>query len=193
MCHLVTFAVMFGLANIAAADDDKKPDGREKPSLKVGENRRRSRPANGCRANRSLSSKRARSMSSSSGPPGAGRASPSCRTSPSSHGEFRDARHGRRLPAQDPSNTAEKVAEFVVKRGKKLGYTFAFADNRDTYEAYMKAAGQNGIPCSYVIGKDGKLAFIGHPALLDEVLPKCGGTWTRSKAPGSCQGRCRVR
>jgi thiol-disulfide isomerase/thioredoxin len=80
--------------------------------------------------------------------------------------------------ASDPSNTAERVAKFVSKRGPKLGYTFAFADNRDTYDAYMKAAKQNGIPCSYVVGKDGKIAFIGHPAFLDYVLPRVlAGTW----------------
>ncbi len=80
--------------------------------------------------------------------------------------------------AVDPNNTADKVAGFIKKRGPKLGYTFAFADNRDTYDAYMKAAKQNGIPCSYVVGKDGKLAFIGHPAFLDYVLPRVlAGTW----------------
>lgn len=80
--------------------------------------------------------------------------------------------------AKDPNNTAEKVAEFIEKRGPKLNYTFAFADNRDTYDAYMKAAGQNGIPCSFVIGKDGKIAYIGHPLFLDEVLPYVvAGTW----------------
>jgi thiol-disulfide isomerase/thioredoxin len=80
--------------------------------------------------------------------------------------------------AADPSNTEERVAKFVAKRGPKLGYTIAFADNRETYDAYMKAAGQGGIPCSYVVGKDGKLAFIGHPLFLDEVLPKVlAGTW----------------
>src|SRR5579871_958329 len=30
--------------------------------------------------------------------------------------------------AKDQSNTREKVAAFVEKRGEKLGYTFAFAD-----------------------------------------------------------------
>ena len=42
----------------------------------------------------------------------------------------------------------------------------------------MKASGHGGIPCSFVIGKDGKIAFIGHPLFLDEVLPKVlAGTW----------------
>src|SRR5262245_6886260 len=84
--------------------------------------------------------------------------------------------------AKDPGNTPEKVAQFVEKRGGKLGYTIAYADDRDTYEAYMKAAGQSGIPCSFVIGKDGTIAYIGHPLFLDEVLPKVlAGTWDAAK------------
>ena len=80
--------------------------------------------------------------------------------------------------AKDASNTPEKVSQFVDEAGRKLGYTIAYSDDRETYDAYMKAAGQGGIPCSFVIGKDGKIAYIGHPLFLDEVLPKVlDGTW----------------
>ncbi len=85
--------------------------------------------------------------------------------------------------AQDPNNSAEKVAAFVKKRGPKLGYTFAFAEDRDTYNNWMKAAGRNGIPCCFVVGKDGNLAYIGHPMYLDVVLPKVvAGTWKTTDA-----------
>ena len=84
--------------------------------------------------------------------------------------------------AKDPGNTAERVEKFVEKRGSKLGYTIAYADDRDTYDAYMKASGQGGIPCSFVVGRDGKIAYIGHPLFLDEVLPKVlAGTWDAVK------------
>jgi thiol-disulfide isomerase/thioredoxin len=80
--------------------------------------------------------------------------------------------------AKDPNNTAEKVAMFVNKRGPQLGYTFAYADDRDTYDAWMSAAGQHGIPCSFLVDQQGKLAYIGHPMYLDEVLPRVvAGTW----------------
>jgi thiol-disulfide isomerase/thioredoxin len=85
--------------------------------------------------------------------------------------------------AKDPNNTEEKVAAMVGKRGPKLGYTFVYADDRGTYDAYMKAAGQGGIPCSFVVGKDGKIAYIGHPMYLDIVLPKVvAGKWTAEDA-----------
>jgi thiol-disulfide isomerase/thioredoxin len=85
--------------------------------------------------------------------------------------------------AKDPNNTAEKVEQFVEKRGPKLKYTFAFADDRATYDAWMTAADQKGIPCCFVIGRDLKIAYIGHPMYLDEVLPKVEtGTWKAEDA-----------
>lgn len=87
--------------------------------------------------------------------------------------------------AKDPNNSAEKVAAFVEKRGPKLGYTFAYDDDRETYDAYMKAAGQNGIPCSYVVDREGKIAYIGHPMFLGLVVPKVvEGKWTRDDLAG---------
>jgi thiol-disulfide isomerase/thioredoxin len=83
--------------------------------------------------------------------------------------------------AKDPNNSLEKVTELVTKRGPKLGYTFVYADDRDTYDAYMKASGQGGIPCCFVIDKAGKIAFIGHPMYLDVILPKVvEGKWTEA-------------
>jgi thiol-disulfide isomerase/thioredoxin len=82
------------------------------------------------------------------------------------------------VTTKDPNNSAEKVSEFVEKRGKKLGYTFAYCETDETYDSYMKAAGQDGIPCSFVVDKAGKVAYIGHPMELDDVLPKVvAGTW----------------
>jgi thiol-disulfide isomerase/thioredoxin len=58
--------------------------------------------------------------------------------------------------ARDPDNPEEKVAAFVKKRGPKLPFTFAYADDRTTYDAWMKAAGRDGIPCSFVVDKSGR-------------------------------------
>lgn len=79
----------------------------------------------------------------------------------------------------DNGNNKESVTKFVDKnKGTKLGYAVAYSDGEENYNAYMEAAGQNGIPCSFVVGKDGKVAYIGHPNNLDEVLPKVlDGTW----------------
>lgn len=65
-----------------------------------------------------------------------------------------------------------KVVQFV-KGQRKLGrLTYnVVADNNaeDMGTNWLKAAGQEGIPCSFVIQK-GKIAWIGHPYYLDSIL-----------------------
>lgn len=52
-------------------------------------------------------------------------------------------------------------------------------DNSSQTE-YMQAAAQNGIPTAFVVGKDAKIEWIGHPMELDDVLTKVvEGTWDR--------------
>jgi thiol-disulfide isomerase/thioredoxin len=84
------------------------------------------------------------------------------------------------LTNKDPNgNTKESVTAFVEKnKGTKLGYPVAYSDGEENYAAYMDAADQRGIPCSFVVGKTGRVEYIGHPNNLDEVLPKVlDGTW----------------
>lgn len=71
-----------------------------------------------------------------------------------------------------PGHTEEMVAAFVKARGPKLKYTFAYADDGATADAWMKAAGREGIPCSFIVDKAGRIAYIGHPLYLPLVLEK---------------------
>jgi thiol-disulfide isomerase/thioredoxin len=79
----------------------------------------------------------------------------------------------------EEGNTLAAVTDFVTAgKGAKYAFPFAFCDTQATYDAYMRASGQDGIPASFVVDRAGKLAFIGHPLELDEVLPRVlAGTW----------------
>ena len=55
------------------------------------------------------------------------------------------------------------VKDFVEDWGKKMDYTVAWDDEGKTYDAWVKAAGENGIPTAFVVDKKGKVAWIGHP------------------------------
>ena len=68
------------------------------------------------------------------------------------------------VTSADPSNTLEAVTEFVAARDGEMAYRVAFDDLDRTSTSYMQAAGQNGIPCAFVIDKQGRVAWIGHPA-----------------------------
>ncbi|MCU0709278.1 MAG: TlpA family protein disulfide reductase [Pirellula sp.] len=47
---------------------------------------------------------------------------------------------------------------------------------------YMEAARQNGIPCAFIVGKDAKIEWIGHPMEMDEPLDMVvNNKWDREK------------
>jgi thiol-disulfide isomerase/thioredoxin len=82
----------------------------------------------------------------------------------------------------DRGNTLPKVEAMVAEKGDGMGYTVAWDDGRKTSTAYLDAARQNGIPCSFLVDGKGKLAYIGHPILLDTPLAGVlAGTWDPAK------------
>jgi thiol-disulfide isomerase/thioredoxin len=69
------------------------------------------------------------------------------------------------------ANYMSRVTAFVDKEGDKMNYNVGADDpTGDTANHWMKAAGEGGIPESFVIGKDGKIAWMGHAQGLDQVL-----------------------
>ena len=60
-------------------------------------------------------------------------------------------------------------------------YCLTTDPDKSVYETYMDAAGQNGIPTCFIVGKSGQIEWIGHPMSMDEPLEKVvGGTWDRA-------------
>jgi thiol-disulfide isomerase/thioredoxin len=59
--------------------------------------------------------------------------------------------------------TPDKVKPFVEKQAEKMDYVVALDDGRKTSEGYMKAFGQGGIPTAFIVGRDSKVLWVGHP------------------------------
>ncbi len=53
---------------------------------------------------------------------------------------------------------------------EKIHYTLATDPDRSTAKAYLKAAAQQGIPTAFIVGKDSRIEWIGHPMDIDDVL-----------------------
>jgi len=68
----------------------------------------------------------------------------------------------------------EVVKPFVRSRGGGMSYPVAIDENKQTNQAWMKAAGRDGIPAAFLVSRDGKIAWIGHPAdpAMLEIIPK---------------------
>lgn len=76
-----------------------------------------------------------------------------------------------RRPAEgQPDTRIEKLNDFIAKRGDGMNYRVAYDDDRSMPKAWMEPAGQNGIPCVFIVGGDGKIAWIGHPVAMDKHL-----------------------
>jgi thiol-disulfide isomerase/thioredoxin len=87
---------------------------------------------------------------------------------------------GMAASEEDPS----AAAPFVKKMGDKMGYRVAQGDEAHSVgKAWLDASGQAGIPAAFVIGKDAKIAWIGHPMELDGVVKQVvAGTFDAKKA-----------
>jgi len=78
------------------------------------------------------------------------------------------------------------VKPFVDEMGDKMAYRVAVdsvpkdANGGDgaMAQSWMQASAQEGIPTAFVINKEGKVAWIGHPMSMDEPLDKiASGSW----------------
>lgn len=75
-------------------------------------------------------------------------------------------------------NDVAAVEPFVKKMGDKMGYRVATDQVEEGQrsgkmaETWMAAAGRNGIPSSFIVDREGKIAWIGHPMQMDGPLAK---------------------
>jgi thiol-disulfide isomerase/thioredoxin len=59
-------------------------------------------------------------------------------------------------------------------------YCLTTDPDRSVYKDYMNAAKQRGIPTAFIVGKTGRIDWIGHPMSMDEPLQAIvNGTWDR--------------
>lgn len=58
---------------------------------------------------------------------------------------------------------ASDVKPFVKKMGEKMDYTVAVDEDGKTSAGYMEAYGIDGIPHAFIVDKEGRIAWLGHP------------------------------
>jgi thiol-disulfide isomerase/thioredoxin len=88
------------------------------------------------------------------------------------------------ISGEDP----EKIEEFLDrKKGDETyreitsAYRLATDPDRSVSNDYMRAAGKNGIPTAFLVGKTGEIEWIGHPMRMDDPVAKViTGQWDRA-------------
>lgn len=92
--------------------------------------------------------------------------------------------------SDEPLDTVQEFLDRDVPRSKEpktfreltKSYSLTTDPDGSSNESYMQAAKQNGIPCAFLVGKDSKIEWIGHPMELDAALDAVvEGKWDRAK------------
>jgi thiol-disulfide isomerase/thioredoxin len=77
----------------------------------------------------------------------------------------------------------EKVKAFVDSMGDRMDYAVAAEQGYLMQSGWLNAAETRGIPSCFIVNAEGKIAWIGHPMLLEEALPKIiNNTWDINEA-----------
>jgi thiol-disulfide isomerase/thioredoxin len=71
---------------------------------------------------------------------------------------------------RDPS--MKRLKAFVDSMGSAMDYPVAIEDSNFMATSWLNASGETGIPVAFVVNHERRVAWIGHPNYLDEVLPK---------------------
>ena len=78
---------------------------------------------------------------------------------------------------------SEKARGFENTWSELLTCSLAIDSTRQLNRSWMEASGQQGIPCSFIVGKSGNIEWIGHPMAIDEPLQSVvAGTWDLTTA-----------
>ncbi|UVK35561.1 TlpA family protein disulfide reductase (plasmid) [Mesorhizobium sp. AR10] len=89
------------------------------------------------------------------------------------------------VAADEDAPTAEeartKLDAWLTEKCSNLNYRIAFDHTGEMNKLWMEPSLSVGIPASFVVDRDGHIAFIGDPADLEDVLPKVlNGSWRSS-------------
>lgn len=75
---------------------------------------------------------------------------------------------GVEAPAEDPRVT--EIRKFLKSHQDSVKYRIAFDGDGSMGRAWMRAAKKSGIPCAFIVGRDGSIRWIGHPSSIDDAL-----------------------
>lgn len=76
------------------------------------------------------------------------------------------------------TTSLKKVKAFVDSMGHRMEYNVAAQDSNFMEVDWFQASREQGIPISFVVNAEGRLAWIGHPKDLDKVLSHIvNNTW----------------
>ena len=81
---------------------------------------------------------------------------------------------------EENTTSIKKIKVFVDSMGERMDYSVATEDSNFTVADWIEATGEKimGIPRTFVVDREGRLAWMGHPCDLEDALSKIvSNTW----------------
>lgn len=92
------------------------------------------------------------------------------------------------VTGEDAATVGKFLLEASPERvtwSEAIKYRVVLDRNGMTNAAYMQAAGQGGIPTAFIVGREGRIEWIGHPMQIDIPLAMVvTGDWDRETGLG---------
>jgi thiol-disulfide isomerase/thioredoxin len=79
---------------------------------------------------------------------------------------------GAPAEAGKPDTRLDRVRAMVEKKNDVMAYRVAYDGDESMLREWLVPARQRSIPCAMVIGRDGRIAWIGHPLGMDAAVAK---------------------
>ncbi|ASQ12697.1 TlpA disulfide reductase family protein [Sinorhizobium meliloti] len=89
------------------------------------------------------------------------------------------------VAAEERAATADEaqanLEAWLTEKVPRLNFRVGIDCTGEMKKLWKEASFSFGLPCSFVVDRDSRIAFIGHPTELDDVLPKVlDGSWRSS-------------
>ena len=79
-------------------------------------------------------------------------------------------------------NIQERVADFVAGNSRNMDFNVASDSEDFMRNHWLRAFGESGLPCAFIVDRQGRVAWIGLPANMDSALEKIvSGNWDVEK------------
>jgi len=75
------------------------------------------------------------------------------------------------IDVMERDTSMNRLTAFIDRMGSAMDYSVATEDSNSMTNRWLNASGETGIPVAFVVNQEGRVAWIGHPHYLDEVLP----------------------
>ena len=93
----------------------------------------------------------------------------------------------------DYGTTLDGVKQFLTEKRSRIGYRIAYDQGRKTHDAWMAVEKRAGWPWAFIVDREGRVAFVGHPSTMDPILESIvAGTYDLAAATEAYANRVKA-